>query len=138
MKQNISKAFLKALDELEDCSVWCKQQKFEDGFIYTSHLMLNLSHGSISIKDKNETASINLEIEGKVFKMKLANIGTAGRGYYVYIDDMNNYAYEIALQTSAATVALTIAGQTIEMDNEYSITGDINIEFSDLIFNEVA
>lgn len=52
MKQNISKAFLKALDELEDCSVWCKQQKFEDGFIYTSHLMLNLSHGSISIKDK--------------------------------------------------------------------------------------
>ena len=43
---------LEELDELEDCSVWCKQQEFEDGFIYTSHLMLNLSHGSISIKDK--------------------------------------------------------------------------------------
>ncbi len=52
IKQNISKSFLEAIDELVDCSVWSKQQKNENELIDTSQLMLNLSHGSISIKDK--------------------------------------------------------------------------------------
>lgn len=46
MNQNISKEFLKAIDELYDCSIWCKNLKYEEGFISTNSIC-NLSKGSI-------------------------------------------------------------------------------------------
>lgn len=52
MNLNISKTFLTAIDELFECSIWCKHSKSDEGFIYTSKIMYNLSQGSILKKEK--------------------------------------------------------------------------------------
>lgn len=52
MNQNISKEFIKSIDELYDCSLWCKHSKAEEEFIDTNEIMHNLSQGSITINDK--------------------------------------------------------------------------------------
>lgn len=53
MNQNISKVFLKAIDELDNCSLLCKHSKSEEGFIYASKILHNLSQGSIPKNDSD-------------------------------------------------------------------------------------
>ena len=42
MNQNITQAFLKAIDELNNCLLLCKHPKTEEGFIKTSKIIHNL------------------------------------------------------------------------------------------------
>lgn len=93
MNQNISKKFLRAIDELDDCSVWCKQQKFEDGFIYTSRLMLNLSQGSISKKDKE----ILLKTEKALNNYFTCLYSDIKRVHYDIEEDNNKIKYNLYL-----------------------------------------
>ncbi|MCI6014749.1 MAG: ATP-binding protein [Coprobacillus sp.] len=58
INQNISNDFLNAIEELNNCSVWCKNVRHEEGFIYTSKIIFNLSNGNIPKDEKEELLKI--------------------------------------------------------------------------------
>ncbi len=58
MNQNISKSFLRAIDELFECSLWCKHYKSDEGFINTSKILFNLDQGTIYKKEMDKLSKI--------------------------------------------------------------------------------
>lgn len=85
INQNISKEFLKAIDELYNCSLWCKHSKKEEGFINTSKILYNLSQGSIP-KNEIETLKKVEEAINNYFSCLYSDI----KGVHYEIEEDNN------------------------------------------------
>ena len=86
INKNISKSFLKAINELNDCSVWCKYSKTEEGYINTKKIMRYLAQGYINKNEENDLLNIQ-EALNNYFICLYSDI----KGIHYKLEENNNH-----------------------------------------------